>query len=101
MKIMLACAFGMSTSILVKRMQDAAKNEGKDYKIWAVDVDSIEDESGYDVILVGPQVKNRIIEIKGIIENDDIPVEAIENSIYGKCDGAAVLQFAENLVKGE
>ncbi|MEQ4551915.1 toxic anion resistance protein, partial [Weissella sp. GP1] len=31
--IMLACAAGMSTSMLVKRMQDAAKAEGKDYEI--------------------------------------------------------------------
>ena len=41
--IMLACAAGMSTSMLVQRMQDAAKAAGKDYKIFAkstADIDS-------------------------------------------------------------
>ena len=34
MRIMLACAAGMSTSLVVSKMQEAAKNQGKDYKIW-------------------------------------------------------------------
>ena len=36
MRIMLACNAGMSTSLVVAKMQDAAKAHGKDYKIWAV-----------------------------------------------------------------
>ena len=35
MRIMLACNAGMSTSLVVAKMQDAAKAHGKDYKIWA------------------------------------------------------------------
>ncbi|ADQ61167.1 Hypothetical protein LDBND_1130 [Lactobacillus delbrueckii subsp. bulgaricus ND02] len=31
--IMLNCAAGMSTSLLVKKMQEAAKAQGKDYEI--------------------------------------------------------------------
>lgn len=37
MRIMLACNAGMSTSLVVAKMQDAAKAQGKDYKIWAVE----------------------------------------------------------------
>lgn len=33
--IMLACSAGMSTSLLVSKMQNAAKEKGKDYKIFA------------------------------------------------------------------
>ena len=34
MKIMLACCLGMSTSVVVQKMKDAAKEQGKDYEIW-------------------------------------------------------------------
>ena len=38
MNIMLACCAGMSTSLVVSKMEEAAKAQGKDdYKIWAVE----------------------------------------------------------------
>ena len=41
MKIMLACCLGMSTSVVVQKMKVAAKEQGKDYEIWAVDQNKI------------------------------------------------------------
>ena len=35
--IMLACSAGMSTSLLVSKMQNASKEKGKDYKIFAIE----------------------------------------------------------------
>ena len=56
MRIMLACNAGMSTSLVVAKMQDAAKAQGKDYKIWAVEQGEIQNELGnFDVLLLGPQ----------------------------------------------
>ena len=56
MRIMLACCAGMSTSLVVSKMQDEAAKQGKDYKIWAVEQGQIEDELGnFDVLLLGPQ----------------------------------------------
>ena len=53
MRIMLACAAGMSTSLVVSKMQEAAKNQGKDYKIWAIEQGQIQDELGnFDVLLM-------------------------------------------------
>ena len=50
MRIMLACNAGMSTSLVVAKMQDAAKAHGKDYKIWAVEQGEIQNELGnFDV----------------------------------------------------
>lgn len=74
MNIMLACALGMSTSLLVTKMLAAAKAQGKDYHIWAVDIESVEYEEGYDVVLLGPQVSNRIAEVRDSVDNDRIPV---------------------------
>lgn len=105
MKIVLACALGISTSLVVKKMQEAAKEQGKDYKIWAVDVDSIEDEEDtFDVVMIGPQVSWRLDEVKEIVEeisDKKIPVSVIESGAYGRGDGAAVLKAAEELVNGE
>ena len=56
MKIMLACCLGMSTSVVVQKMKDAAKEQGKDYEIWAVDQNKIAENVGnFDVLLLGPQ----------------------------------------------
>lgn len=46
MNIMLACNAGMSTSLIVARMEEAAEEQGKNYKIWAVDQASIKRELG-------------------------------------------------------
>jgi PTS system cellobiose-specific IIB component len=44
-------------------MQEAAKAQGKNYKIWATDVDSVEDEEQpYDAVMIGPQVSWRLMK---------------------------------------
>ena len=44
MNIMLACCAGMSTSLVVSKMEEAAKAQGKDdYKIWAVEQGQVAD----------------------------------------------------------
>lgn len=57
MNIMLACCAGMSTSLVVSKMEEAAKAQGKsDYKIWAVEQGEIEAELGnFDVRFWGPR----------------------------------------------
>lgn len=64
MNIMLACNAGMSTSLVVSKMQEAAKEQGKEYKIWAVEQGEIEGELGnFDVLLLGPQVRHILRQI--------------------------------------
>jgi len=98
MRILLLCSAGMSTSLVVARMQEAAKEQGKeDYEIWASDVQSLEKELGhFDVCLLGPQIvymKRRVSKTVG----DAAPVDVIASQAYGLCDGAAVLKHAERL----
>lgn len=95
MRIMLACAMGMSTSLLVTAMKKAAKDQGKNYTIWATDVDSVEDEERYDIVMLGPQLSWRFEEVKGMVDRK-IPVVIINKQDYGSCDGVAVLKAAEN-----
>ena len=88
MKIMLACCLGMSTSVVVQKMKDAAKEQGKDYEIWAVDQNKIAENVGnFDV-----QRK-----VKATV-GDSAPVAVIDALAYGRCNGAAILKQAEDLV---
>lgn len=56
--IVLCCAAGMSTSMLVQRMQAAAQQKGVEVSIKAVPVAEFKDNlATADIILLGPQVK--------------------------------------------
>ena len=99
MRIMLACAAGMSTSLVVSRMKEAAESQGKDYKIWAVEQGQIEDELGnFDVLLLGPQVRHIMRKVTKIVDGK-APIAVIDAVAYGRCDGVAVLKQAESLVE--
>ena len=51
--ILLVCSAGMSTSMLVKKMQDAASEKGVEATIWAVgDAESVEEVKKADIILL-------------------------------------------------
>lgn len=98
MNIMLACNAGMSTSLVVSKMEEAARAQGKDYKIWAVEQNQVADEVGnFDVLLLGPQIVYLERRIKKIV-GDAAPVAIIDPTAYGTCNGAAVLKQAEDLV---
>lgn len=97
MNIMLACSAGMSTSLIVSKMKQAAEAQGKSYKIWAVDHGHVESELGnFDVLLLGPQIRYMLDKMEKLVA--PVPVASIEPSAYGLCDGAAILKQAESLV---
>ncbi len=101
MNIMLTCAQGVSTSLLVSRMQNAAKEQGKDYRIWAIDYLSVDEELGnFDVLLLGPQVRHMLAKFQKEY-GKAAKVDMIRPVDYGRCDGAAVLAHAEKLYEGE
>lgn len=91
-KIVLLCAGGMSTSILVNKMRTSAKEIGYDCSIEAYAVDSIlTTGKDADVILLGPQVGHKINDLK---ENVNCPMVVIDMLAYGMMDGAAALKQA-------
>ena len=79
-RILLCCAGGMSTSLLVTKMEQATevKNHSQDA----------------DVILLGPQV--RYLEKSIADDANGVPAYLIDMRDYGKMDGKAVLTFALN-----
>ena len=95
MRIMLACNAGMSTSLVVAKMQDAAKAQGKDYKIWAVEQGEIQNELGnFDVLLLGPQVRYLEKEYKPLCEQKGKGFGVIPMQTYGRMDGKGCMELA-------
>ncbi|MFZ5968198.1 MAG: PTS sugar transporter subunit IIB [Bacillota bacterium] len=99
-KIMLICSAGMSTSLLVKRMQAEAEAGKLDVEIFAVS--EAESKNHFDevsVVLLGPQVRYMLEKMKSVLEPKGVPVAVIQNTAYGMMNGKAVLQQALELLK--
>ncbi|ALB44253.1 MULTISPECIES: PTS sugar transporter subunit IIB [Clostridium] len=96
--IRLFCAAGMSTSLLVNKMKEAAKNKGIDVDIEAFPESQMDKNiEGVDVALLGPQVGYTLNKAKRICEPKGIPVDVIPMVDYGMMNGQKVLDFALKL----
>ena len=67
MKIVLCCAGGFSTTMLME---------------------------GMDVLVIGPQIAHKIDYIKPIIDPYHIPYVIVDKDTYGKMDAATVMKMA-------
>lgn len=92
-KIVLVCAAGMSTSLLVNKMRAAAADAGYDCDINAYPVkEAAEAGKDADVVLLGPQVRYNLAKVKE--QCPHCPVESIDMTAYGMMDGKKVLESA-------
>lgn len=93
-KIVLLCASGMSTSMLVKKMETAATDMQFPCAIEAYPTSEAKTKAANaDIILLGPQVRFSLEQTK-----KDCPqaiVEPIEMRMYGRMDGKAVMEFVK------
>lgn len=97
--ITLVCAGGMSTSILVKKMQDAARKEEIEVSIIAMSESSFASyKEPTDVLLLGPQVGYLLSDMKKEYEPAGMKVEMIDMLSYGRMDGPKVLHMALDLM---
>ncbi|WEO78722.1 PTS sugar transporter subunit IIB [Cryobacterium sp. SO2] len=96
MRVLLACAAGMSTSLLMNNMRKFA---AADDVIDAVPYGDVSDVvAGYDVVLLGPQVKFRLSEAKTMLVPLGKVVDVIDMRAYGTMDGEKVLVQARALL---
>lgn len=102
--IMLVCAAGMSTSMLVTKMQNAAKEKGLDAEIFAVaasEADKKLASQTIDVVLLGPQVRFMAKQFQEKLEPLKIPVEVINMADYGMMNGGKVLEQAVQMMEAK
>ncbi|XXN66364.1 PTS sugar transporter subunit IIB (plasmid) [Enterobacter ludwigii] len=102
-RIILACAAGMSTSLLVTRIEKEAVARGLEYQIYAIPEQNLREELqnyGQDVVVVllGPQVRFKLEENKKLTDSYQLPIAVIDSVAYGTLNGAKVLDQALALV---
>ncbi len=91
--IVLFCAAGMSTSLLVSKMQAAAKEMGVDCQIAAYSLNELNAKGAdADCILLGPQVRYQKDKVTTAFP--DKPVAVIDMRLYGMMKGKEVLEEA-------
>ena len=93
--IVLVCAGGMSTSLMVNKMKAAADESEADCNIVAMSADEfIDDEVDADILLIAPQLAWRTDELKEACEDRVKTIMAIETADYGLMKGDNVLKAA-------
>lgn len=95
--IALFCAQGMSTSLLVNKMEKVAAEEGYNCKIEAYNLAALTQKAtDADIILLGPQVRFNEKKIKK--QYPEKLVMVIDMVMYGKMDGKGVLEAVKKLL---
>nr|WP_315529452.1 PTS sugar transporter subunit IIB [Carnobacterium maltaromaticum] len=99
--IMLVCSAGMSTSLLVTKMEKAAEARGIDAEIFAVsasEADSNLESKNIDVMLLGPQVRFMKAQFEPKVAAKGIPLDIINMQDYGMMNGDKVLDQALSMM---
>ena len=99
MKVLLVCNAGMSTSILVQKMEMAAKEQNIDLTITALGFTQAEKVlKEWDIVMLGPQVRHQLVGLEKAAECQ-VPVEVINMRDYVTMNGANVLKRAIEIVE--
>lgn len=96
--IYLFCNQGMSTSMLVKKMQAAAAAMQYDVTIAAWPLSEVDVKGAEaDMILLGPQVRYAVKKIAA--QFPDKKVDAVDMRAYGLMDGKSVVEMAKKALE--
>lgn len=97
MKVLLVCSGGMSTSILMKKLQKYAVENGRELEIAAVAM-SVYPEvcRDYDCILLGPQV---MYHLDAVRKRSGMPCDVIAPQDYGIGNCANIFKQIDGLLK--
>ncbi len=93
-KILLICSAGTSTSVVVKKMVDEAKKQGKEFEILsASNTEAKSIWQDWDVLLISPQLKHQLKAFQTLAK--DKIVKDIPPMAYGRMDAKAILKLVE------
>ncbi|MBU5439081.1 PTS sugar transporter subunit IIB [Tissierella sp. MSJ-40] len=100
--ILLVCSGGMSTSLLVTKMEKSAKDQGIEVSIKAIgEADLKNNSENIDILLLGPQVKYILPRIKEKMESKGTIVDVINTVDYGTMNGEKVLNHAISMIQNK
>lgn len=98
--IVLCCASGMSTSLIVEKMKRAAMEQNIEVDINAAGSQNLKEViQNADVILLGPQMRYAMKKIEEEVPN--VPIAHVAMKDYGMMNGRAILKQALELLEKE
>lgn len=94
-RILVCCAAGLSTSMVVNRMRQAAEQQNIAVELNAAGINVFtESFSRYDCCLLGPQVKTHLEACRAQAATSQIPISVINSMDYGMMRGDKILADA-------
>lgn len=98
-KVLLCCAAGMSTSLLITKMRQDIEDRSLDLEITAMPIsEGIEKVGEFDVVLLGPQVGYSKANFEKEADGR-INVAVIPMADYGRMNAAKIDDLAVSLLK--
>lgn len=102
--VRLFCGAGMSTSLLAKRMQDYATENGYEVTVDARPVSAIKQATTeqlreIDCALLGPQVAFERAQLEPSLQAAGVPFAVIPMQDYGMVRGDKVMQMALDMIE--
>lgn len=95
MNIIVFCAAGYSSSMLVNELKKYVHEHNLNYTFTAKNCDDFKEklEDDYDVVLLGPQISYKYEQIQ---ECCDIPVLCINRMDYALCNAVNIISMIQN-----
>ena len=95
-KVLLVCAIGMSSSLLVSKVTDEAEAAGVKLEMMAIETPEVArwdfETNSMDLVLIAPQVRYKRKSITKASEPYGTIVEIIDSVSYGMVDGEKIFQ---------
>jgi PTS system cellobiose-specific IIB component len=100
-RVLIVCSWGMSTSLLVESMLEAAKERQCELHVEALSAGEYAAKvEEYDVVLIAPQIRHLRKSIEKLAQTIGKPVALIEPFHYATMNGQAVLEQVLRMING-
>lgn len=90
-KILFICSGGMSTALIGTKLEEVAKKNGSEFKAWAKGAGELQaelDKEEVSIVLVAPQIKHKLKDLKAICDSKGIKCAPIAPNMYVPMDMA-------------
>lgn len=93
MKLILCCNAGMSTSILVKKIEKYCEVIGREISIQAIPIENLKNHiEEIDMVLLGPQIRFKAKEVEELCNKFNKKYDIIPFTLYGTMNEKKILE---------